>query len=214
MLGCAHQDQAVQQEIELLQRSLSVHDVALDRALRKSDALDRAWTDVARRFDAAERDFAAAQARYLAASQAPDRDASALAEAAEQSQIASQHWTWAQYLIATAATLDARRMATRRTGTRTSDARCKGAMSTAAYRALLLARGVSLHGMHVDHIVPRALGGADHPSNYQILRSADNQRFGARWSAAKCASAGRAACLRAVRISQACGGFRGGLPVR
>jgi hypothetical protein len=128
--------------------------------------------------------------------------------------VASERWSWAQALIATAATLDARRMAKRQAGAREVDARCKGAMSTAAYRALLLARGVSLRGMHIDHIVPRALGGADHPGNYQILRSADNQRFGAKWSAAKCAGAGRAACLRAVKISQACGSFKGSLPVR
>jgi hypothetical protein len=87
-------------------------------------------------------------------------------------------------------------------------------MTTPAYRALLIARGVSLRGMHIDHIVPRALGGADHPSNYQILRSTENQRFGARWSLAKCMGAGRAACVRAVEVSRACGKFTGGLPKR
>jgi hypothetical protein len=83
-LGCAHEDVALQQELALLQRSLSIHEVALDRALEKTGVLERGWSDVARRFEAADRDFEAAEHRYQAASQAPRGDARALAEAAKQ----------------------------------------------------------------------------------------------------------------------------------
>jgi hypothetical protein len=212
--GCAGNDASLQREIDALQRALDVHELALERATEKTSALTRSWTRVAARLSAADRDFEAAEVRYAAASRAPARDEAALAQAAAQAERAAERWLWAESLIATAATLDARRMAARKPSARGMNTACRGGMTTASYRALLTARGVSLRGMHIDHIVPRALGGADHPSNYQILRSAENQRFGARWSLAKCMGAGRAACVRAVEVSRACGKFTGGLPKR
>ncbi|MET0344563.1 MAG: HNH endonuclease signature motif containing protein [Polyangiales bacterium] len=213
-LGCAHDDAMLEREIDGLARALDQHEAALDRASARTAALARSWGDVAARFEAAERDFSAAEASFASAREAPVRDERALAEAAAQAERAATRWGYAEALIATAAALDARRLARKQPAPRGQPAGCRGAMTTAAYRTLLLARGIALHGMHIDHIVPRALGGADHPSNYQILRARDNLRLGARWNLAKCMGAGRATCVRAVEISRRCGSFSGGIPLR
>jgi len=43
----------------------------------------------------------------------------------------------------------------------------------------LRAEGISLDGLDVDHVWPWALGGADHPLNYQLLDSSLNRSLGA-----------------------------------
>ncbi len=56
---------------------------------------------------------------------------------------------------------------------------CQGHMSTAAYRRQLRADGVPIEGRDVDHVFPRALGGADNVANYQLLPSSVNRSLGA-----------------------------------
>lgn len=56
---------------------------------------------------------------------------------------------------------------------------CEGAMSTQSYRASLRARGISLEGRDIDHVLPHSLGGANHPLNYQPLESSLNRSLGA-----------------------------------
>lgn len=56
---------------------------------------------------------------------------------------------------------------------------CEGHMSTAAYRRQLCAEGVPLAGRDIDHVFPRALGGADTIDNYQLLPSSVNRSLGA-----------------------------------
>ncbi len=59
------------------------------------------------------------------------------------------------------------------------DALCQGKMSTRTFRNHLRAEGISVDGFDVDHVLPRALGGADHPWNYQLLDSSLNRSLGA-----------------------------------
>jgi hypothetical protein len=56
---------------------------------------------------------------------------------------------------------------------------CKGKMSTRQYRKKLEASGVDLNGKDIDHAWPRALGGVDHPWNYQPLAARLNRSLGA-----------------------------------
>ena len=56
---------------------------------------------------------------------------------------------------------------------------CRQRMSTRMFRARLRAEGISIDGKDVDHAWPRALGGADHPLNYQLLGSSVNRSLGA-----------------------------------
>ena len=50
----------------------------------------------------------------------------------------------------------------------------------------MTAAGVNLVGKDIDHIIPKSLGGADHPSNYQVLDSSLNRSLGATWNREKC----------------------------
>ncbi len=54
-----------------------------------------------------------------------------------------------------------------------------GQRTTAAFRWELRAKGVELQGLDVDHIWPHAMGGADHPWNYQLLEASVNRSLGA-----------------------------------
>lgn len=56
---------------------------------------------------------------------------------------------------------------------------CSGTTSTRAFRQRLRDEGRSLDGVDIDHIWPRALGGVDHPLNYQTLDSSLNRSLGA-----------------------------------
>lgn len=56
---------------------------------------------------------------------------------------------------------------------------CASSMSTAQYRKSLEGSGVSLKGKHVDHIIPKKYGGADHPANYQLWDASKNMSCGA-----------------------------------
>jgi hypothetical protein len=57
---------------------------------------------------------------------------------------------------------------------------CGSTVSPRAFRARLEREGFAIpEGMDVDHIWPRALGGADHPANYQVLPSGVNRGLGA-----------------------------------
>lgn len=56
---------------------------------------------------------------------------------------------------------------------------CGSTVSTRAFRARLRDEGVSLEGQDIDHVWPKALGGADHPLNYQVLDSSLNRSLGA-----------------------------------
>lgn len=53
---------------------------------------------------------------------------------------------------------------------------CATRMSTHEYR---VRNGITDSNTHVDHILPRALGGADHPLNYQPLDAHTNMSCGA-----------------------------------
>lgn len=55
---------------------------------------------------------------------------------------------------------------------------CGSVESTAKFRRDLRGHGIDLDGKDVDHVFPRAFGGADHPLNYQLLPSSLNRALG------------------------------------
>lgn len=81
-------------------------------------------------------------------------------------------------------------------------------VSTRSYRSRLKEKGCVLTGLEIDHIVPHALGGADHPANYQLLPRSENRRLGKSWGPAKCASVGKRRCRAAIDVSMRCGSFQ------
>lgn len=61
---------------------------------------------------------------------------------------------------------------------------------------------------HVSHIIARAHGGADHPSNYDYVRGrAWNQMTQHRFDHIHCFLAGLSKCEKAVAISQELGSY-------
>jgi len=52
-----------------------------------------------------------------------------------------------------------------------------GGMSTAEYRNKLMEKGINLEGKDIDHIIPVAKGGIDHPWNYQVVPAALNRAW-------------------------------------
>lgn len=87
--------------------------------------------------------------------------------------------------------------------------RCKR-VSTAAYRKQLRAQGIDLDHKDIDHIVPRAHGGVDHPANYQVIDSSLNRSLGKTWDIQKCLMPGRDRCIKAIGVTVKCGTYLGG----
>jgi len=50
-------------------------------------------------------------------------------------------------------------------------------VSTASHRLNLIDKGVNLTGKDIDHIIPKNLGGADTPLNYQVVSSSLNRSW-------------------------------------
>ena len=162
------------------------------------------WSDLDRRFQAASLHYHATQIALERAAQAYTQTSSDYRQASAEANGAARLWRLYRELVLVAAAVDAAKLRSAR-----AHADCGRDMSTADYRDLLIRQGVSVAGMDVDHIVPRSLGGADHPDNYQLLPSSENRSIGNDWGEGKCAAVGAERCGRAVRASNECGSLRG-----
>lgn len=205
---------AVEEDAQLraLQRAVSEHSAQLDQVRQRVQNQHSQVAEILASFARARMEFESAARLYREARSLHADELVILRSARASYEEAVQRWHVAQALIVAAAAFDASHLDANAWRGGRFGGSCSDGMSTAAFRALLGTLGVSLVGMHIDHIVPRAMGGADHPLNYQILPRELNQSLGASWGPDKCALAGAAACRDAVSISRACGSFRGGVP--
>ncbi len=120
-------------------------------------------------FEAAEAEFEQAREQFELASAAATDAAASSSHAYEHYQRAARRYRQIAQLLIVAAASDA-------IGVQP----CESAMSPRAFRARLEREGFDIpDGMDVDHIWPRALGGADHLANYQLLPSDVNRGLGA-----------------------------------
>lgn len=213
LVGCAGVPADQLQRLHDLDSAISANEAQVDAVAARAATLSAQWRDVATTYDRVTVALHEAERRYALAAANETAGRSSLEQARIEFEIARQHWVWARYLIEAAAAMDASRLDTR-PSTSASEARidCDESMSTAAFRRLLVARGVDLTGKDIDHIVPHALGGADHPANYQVISSSLNRSLGATWDSEKCDLAGRQACARAIVASRGCGGYSGSMP--
>jgi hypothetical protein len=183
----------------------------IDSAQDAVQKLGSRWADVSAAYARSAADFQTAGALLEDAKTRAAESANTFEDAAAQFQAATRRWRFYQALVVVAAQIDASRLdAFRRVGLsegQTAAASCER-VSTADMRRILIAAGVNLVGMDIDHIVPRSLGGADHPSNYQVLDSSLNRSLGATWNREKCEMAG-SQCADAVAVSRTCGWYRG-----
>jgi hypothetical protein len=71
-------------------------------------------------------------------------------------------------------------------------------LSTQQVRTVLTGVGVPLDGKQIDHIIPKSVGGLDHPRNYCIVPDELNRAWANNWTADKRAILGhriiRSAC--------------------
>jgi len=116
----------------------------------------------------AEEEFTAARRMYEHASARASIAAEEFANARDNYQMASDKYRRIAGILILAATSDA-----------LGSQLCDSTQSTRAFREQLRHEGVSLEGTDVDHIWPRALGGVDHPANFQLLPSEVNRSLGA-----------------------------------
>ena len=74
--------------------------------------------------------------------------------------------------------------------------------NTQQVRRWLRDEGLCLEDCEVDHIVPRALGGVDHPYNYALVRRDLNRQWSANWTADKRRELGPCAVQQALAFAQ------------
>lgn len=74
--------------------------------------------------------------------------------------------------------------------------------STQQVRRWLGESGLDLGGYEIDHIVPRSLGGIDHPHNYAIVPRNLNRQWRGDWTADKRAELGRDTVRQALDFAQ------------
>lgn len=208
--ACRSAPTANDPELAGLEARMDAHEGALGRTEAVVRRLGDKWQLVVGDYDRAASSYQRAQTEYAKATAAYSRASAEFQAATSTWQEAKARWDLATQLILAAAAIDAYNLS-KAAGAREVDLEdidC-GRVSTAKYRRTLRADGVDLDGLDVDHIVPRSLGGADHPSNYQLLNSSLNRSLGATWNADKCAAAGVRICEVAVAVSKLCGTFGG-----
>lgn len=197
-------------ELDELRARAAAHGRAVDDVSASAARLSSAWADVVGAYQAARVDYEAARATFESATRTADNASETFKKAAATWERARLTWELYQRLVVVAAAIDAANFGASRSGAASRQFSCER-VSTAEFRRMLEAAGQSLVGMDIDHIVPRSLGGADHPSNYQVLPSSLNRSLGNAWGPEKCRLAG-ARCADAVAVSRSCGEFRGVLP--
>lgn len=74
--------------------------------------------------------------------------------------------------------------------------------STRQVRHWLCEEGLDLQEYEIDHIVPRSVGGVDHPHNYAVVPRHLNRQWAGNWHAAKRSALGPATVQQALDFAQ------------
>lgn len=205
--ACSNEEQERASRIVALREAVDSFDGELAETEADVRALSSTWNEIADAYQEVSSRYRDARRAY-ASTRTRSNDASALArESAINFEKAATSWRIYREVIKLAIAIDRARAAS--ASDRRWSTSCEH-VSTASYRRMLLAQGIDLLGKDIDHIVPRALGGADHPANYQVLDASLNRSLGKTWNIEKCAMAGDRRCAEAVAISAKCGRYRGG----
>ncbi|MFO0710895.1 MAG: HNH endonuclease signature motif containing protein [Sandaracinus sp.] len=192
-------------------------DERLDALEARAHGLSATWDEAEEYSRRTAERYREATHAWEAASSSFDSASDGYREARETWERARIAFDFATELVMIAAAIDAANLdafrARRIPGVERADLQTCDSVSTRTFRRRLEAQGRDLTGLDVDHIVPRSLGGPDHPLNYQLLDASTNRSLGAAFGAEKCQMVGLGLCAAAVAISQRCGGFTGAMPL-
>lgn len=191
-------------------------DERLDSLEARARRLSASWAEVEAYWRRSEEAHRLARQRWDEATVRFERSSESYRRAREAWERARTAWEFATYLVEVAAMIDAANLEAVRArgwrGVERADLAGCEPVSTQTFRRRLEAQGQDIRGFDVDHIVPRALGGPDHPLNYQLLPAGTNRSLGADFGPAKCWLVGLLRCAAAVAVSRRCGSFRGAMP--
>lgn len=200
--ACRDADSADQERVAALSKAVDRFDGDLVETEQQVASLSEAWSRLAEGYTRVAVTYRAARQTYEAARAAAGVSRTTFESASESWKAAQLRWELYREIVLIAVQMD-------RSGASSGRGATCNPMSTAAFRRLLIAQGFDLAGKDIDHIVPRALGGADDPANYQVLDSSLNRSLGKTWNAEKCLMAGRRQCREAVAVSSRCGAYQG-----
>lgn len=189
---------ALEADIERVRRVVEERSTALDEAERSTAELIGGVRAVVDAYERARASYAQAESTWQTALSRYDAASEEFLAAAQTYRDVAERYRLASIVLIGIASLDM-------VGTGLCDSR----VSTRAFRARLRAQGVHLHGRDVDHIIPRSLGGPEHPANYQLLPSSLNRSLQASGLLEKFAAAPMnfvLALATTALVALACGG--------
>lgn len=194
-----------------LREDISAFGADLDRAEADATRLQHQWQPVLDSYHRSAQEFEEARLAFERAEQDATHATRLSKVAAERAKQAEKRFRLYQAMVLVAAQIDAGNLDSYRSWRSAQSANSEfdcAPVNTAKFRRHLLELGISLAGKDVDHIVPRSLGGADHPSNYQLLDSSTNRSLGNTWNRQKCIAVG-SRCAEAMAVSMKCGSYAG-----
>ncbi len=184
--GCSPTATSLSREVAALQLQMRERDRAIDEAEGRVDALLEATSEIVSLYREATDSFRVAEALLEDTSSVAESASARFRQASDDYELARTQWQRVTLILMAAAA-----------STAVGKSVCGNPMSTARYRRRLESVGIDLAGKDIDHIFPKALGGPDHPWNYQVLESSVNRSLGADFGVAKCWNAGPK-CVLAV----------------
>lgn len=125
-------------------------------------------------------------------------------ETAQRARLANVEWDKARQAWERASAVQVFVLALALGGPDAKLALCSGRQSVRAYRRVLQREGVDLRGMDIDHLLPKSLGGTDHPLNFRPTPAHLNRAWGNRFDFLKCGHQ-PFACMLGVFVSVYCG---------
>jgi hypothetical protein len=160
--GCASpSNDAVRREVEVAESVERSQQVDTRRLELDVGALVSTFTNI-------DAEYQRASERFRIAAAAADNASAQYAMAEQSYQYAEQSYRWIVYVIVIAAAHD--------DIMESADRICTGIQSTRSYRR---SNGIDDSSVCVDHVFPHALGGVNHPLNYQPLLCSTNSSLGA-----------------------------------
>jgi hypothetical protein len=203
LIACSSTNADEQSRVADLKTAVDSFDAELTTTEAQTRTLSSEWSEISEAYQTIAARYRDAGRQHRAARASTERSRGLYAQAETDFVHAADSWRFYQEVLKLAVAMDRARAGV------TDGPGCER-VSTASFRRRLKAQGIDLTGKDIDHIVPRALGGVDHPLNYQIMDSSLNRSLGKTWDMAKCEMAGRNRCVEAVAITSKCGTYRGG----